>query len=197
MSAHNAFAAPRAGTTRRPIPVDAASNDIAATHSVVQVASLDATAETLRRRGIPLGGNDLAILDSGIRAVRVPGPDGHLFLVEERAVATLSVPVSSLPQQRAQPLPGPVPRPNALWCWPCAASPLSRQSTKAGAVPGVPQRRLLLVMLTPDARYAGGGPPDFLRRNWRVRSAIWSACSSRAKWPPSSRCTCAPGTSRW
>lgn len=78
--------------TRRPIPADAASNDIAATHSVIQVASLDATAAALRRRGTPLGDHDLRILDGGIRAVRVSGPDGHLFLVEERAAATLSVP---------------------------------------------------------------------------------------------------------
>jgi catechol 2,3-dioxygenase-like lactoylglutathione lyase family enzyme len=84
--------------TRRPIPRDAASSDIAATHSAVQVASLDATAETLRRRGTPLGGNDLVILDGDIRAVRVPGPDGHLFLVEERAAATLPVPSRPFPR---------------------------------------------------------------------------------------------------
>ena len=34
-------------------------------------------------------------------------------------------------------------------------------------------------------------------RNARARPAIWSACSSSAKWPASSRCTSASGTSRW
>ena len=38
---------------RRPIPHDTASNDIAATHSVVQVASLDATAGRASRAAAP------------------------------------------------------------------------------------------------------------------------------------------------
>ncbi len=46
------------------------------------------------------------------------------------------------------------------------------------------------------AHYAAGELPSLVTRKLRVRSAIWSACSSRAKWPPSSRCTSAPGTSR-
>ena len=73
--------------TRGPIPPDTASNDIAATHSVVQVASLGPTAAALARRGTPLAGDDLMILHSGLRAALVPGPDGHRFLVEERAAA--------------------------------------------------------------------------------------------------------------
>ena len=73
--------------TRRPIPHDTASNDIVATHSVVRVASLDATAAALARRGTPLAGDDLMILHGGIRAALVSGPDGHRFLVEERAAA--------------------------------------------------------------------------------------------------------------
>jgi catechol 2,3-dioxygenase-like lactoylglutathione lyase family enzyme len=73
--------------TRRPIPPDTASNDIVATHSVVRVASLDATAAALTRRGTPLAGHDLMILRGGIRAALVAGPDGHRFLVEERAAA--------------------------------------------------------------------------------------------------------------
>jgi len=71
--------------TRRPIPHDTASNDIAATHSVLQVASLNATAAALARRGAPLTGDDLMILHGGIRAALVSGPDGHRFLLEERA----------------------------------------------------------------------------------------------------------------
>ena len=74
--------------TRRPIPHDTASNDIVATHSVVRVASLDATAAALARRGTPLAGHDLMILRGGMRAALVAGPDGHRFLVEERAAAT-------------------------------------------------------------------------------------------------------------
>ena len=73
--------------TRRPIPHDTASNDIVATHCVVRVASLDATAAALARRGTPLADDDLMILHGGIRAALVSGPDGHRFLVEERAAA--------------------------------------------------------------------------------------------------------------
>jgi catechol 2,3-dioxygenase-like lactoylglutathione lyase family enzyme len=69
---------------RRPIPPDTASSDIVATHSAVRVASLDATAAALARRGTPLAGYDLMILCGGIRAAPVSGPDGHRFLVEER-----------------------------------------------------------------------------------------------------------------
>ena len=71
--------------TRWPIPPGTASNDIVATHSAVRVASLDATAAALARRGAPLAGDDLMILYGGIRATLVSGPDGHLFLVEEVA----------------------------------------------------------------------------------------------------------------
>jgi catechol 2,3-dioxygenase-like lactoylglutathione lyase family enzyme len=73
--------------TRRPIPHDTASNDIVATHSVVRVASLDLTAAALARCGTPLAGHDLMILRGGMRAALVAGPDGHRFLVEERAAA--------------------------------------------------------------------------------------------------------------
>src|SRR5580700_8860294 len=73
----------RAGT-RRPVPPDTASNDIVATHSVLRVASLDATAAALARRGTPLAGHDLMVLRGGMRAALVTGPDGHRFLVEER-----------------------------------------------------------------------------------------------------------------
>jgi catechol 2,3-dioxygenase-like lactoylglutathione lyase family enzyme len=71
--------------TRRPIPHDIASNDIVATHSAVRVASLDATAAALARRGTPLAGDDLMILRGGIRAALVSGPDGHRFLAEEQS----------------------------------------------------------------------------------------------------------------
>jgi hypothetical protein len=73
--------------TRRPIPHDTASNDIVATHSVVRVASLDATAEALARCGTPLVDDDLMILHGNIRAALVSGPDGHRFLAEEQAAA--------------------------------------------------------------------------------------------------------------
>jgi catechol 2,3-dioxygenase-like lactoylglutathione lyase family enzyme len=70
--------------TRRPVPAGTTSNDILATHSVVRVASLDATAVALARRGTPLADHDRMTLRGGIRAALVGGPDGHLFLVEER-----------------------------------------------------------------------------------------------------------------
>jgi len=69
--------------TRRPIPAGTASNDITATHSVVQVTSLDATADALARHGVRLGDDDFMILRGGIRAVLISGPDGHRFLVKE------------------------------------------------------------------------------------------------------------------
>jgi catechol 2,3-dioxygenase-like lactoylglutathione lyase family enzyme len=75
--------------TRRPIPSGTASNDILATHSVVRVASLDAVVAALARRGTPLAGRDLMVLRGGMRAALVAGPDGHRFLVEERAQAYL------------------------------------------------------------------------------------------------------------
>ena len=75
--------------TRRPIPHDIASNDIVATHSVVRVASLDATAAALARRGTPLAEDDLMILHGGIRAALVSGPDRHRFLAEAQPVTGL------------------------------------------------------------------------------------------------------------
>jgi catechol 2,3-dioxygenase-like lactoylglutathione lyase family enzyme len=73
------------GGKRRPIPHDTASNDIVATHCVVRVASLDATAAALARRGTPLADDDFMILRGGIRAALVSGPDGHRFLAEQQA----------------------------------------------------------------------------------------------------------------
>jgi catechol 2,3-dioxygenase-like lactoylglutathione lyase family enzyme len=72
--------------TRRPIPDDTASNDVAATHSVVQVRSLDATVDALARCGKPVSSDDLMSLEGGIPAALVTGPDGHRFLVEEHPV---------------------------------------------------------------------------------------------------------------
>jgi catechol 2,3-dioxygenase-like lactoylglutathione lyase family enzyme len=73
--------------TRRPIPDDIASNDIAATHSVLRVASLDATAAALADCGTPLAGGDLMTLSGGTRAALVSGPDGHRFLAQEQPEA--------------------------------------------------------------------------------------------------------------
>jgi catechol 2,3-dioxygenase-like lactoylglutathione lyase family enzyme len=82
---------------RRPIPHDTASNDIVATHSVVRVASLGATAAQLARRGVPLTGDDFMTLNGGMRAALISGPDGHRFLAEERAAAvTCAAPGPSL-----------------------------------------------------------------------------------------------------
>jgi catechol 2,3-dioxygenase-like lactoylglutathione lyase family enzyme len=72
----------RAGT-RRPIPNDTAGNDIAATQSVLQVTSLDATRAALARHGMPLADDGVVILHDGTRAALVSGPDGHRFLLEE------------------------------------------------------------------------------------------------------------------
>jgi catechol 2,3-dioxygenase-like lactoylglutathione lyase family enzyme len=71
--------------TRRPIPRDTASNDITATHCVVRVASLQATAAALDRWGAPMVADNLMVLRGGTPAALVTGPDGHRFLAEERA----------------------------------------------------------------------------------------------------------------
>ncbi len=70
--------------TRLPIPRDTTSNDIVATHSVLEVASLDATAAALTRWGTPLADEDRMMLHQGTPAVLISGPDGHRFLVKER-----------------------------------------------------------------------------------------------------------------
>jgi catechol 2,3-dioxygenase-like lactoylglutathione lyase family enzyme len=69
--------------TRRAIPTDTASNDITATHCVVRVASLDATAAALAPHGTLMVEDDVMVLRGGVRAVLISGPDGHRFLVEE------------------------------------------------------------------------------------------------------------------
>jgi hypothetical protein len=81
--------------SRRPIPDDIASNDIVATHSVLQVASVDATAAALARWGTPLADRDLMLLAEGTRAALVPGPDGHRFLVTEEARPAQELTVSA------------------------------------------------------------------------------------------------------
>jgi catechol 2,3-dioxygenase-like lactoylglutathione lyase family enzyme len=81
--------------SRRPIPDDIASNDIVATHSVVRVASLDATAAALARWGTPLADRDLMVLSTGLRAALVSGPDGHRFLVTEEARPAQELTVSA------------------------------------------------------------------------------------------------------
>jgi hypothetical protein len=69
--------------TRRPMPPDTASNDITATHCVVRVISLDATAAALAPHGILMVEDDVMILRGGVCAVLITGPYGHRFLVEE------------------------------------------------------------------------------------------------------------------
>jgi catechol 2,3-dioxygenase-like lactoylglutathione lyase family enzyme len=69
--------------TRRAIPPDTASNDITATHCVVRVTSLDATAAALAPHGTLMVEDDVMVLRGGVRAVLISGPDGHRFLVEE------------------------------------------------------------------------------------------------------------------
>lgn len=71
--------------TRRPIPRDTVSNDIAATHSAIEVPSLKASAAALARWGQPLTGDDFMTLHGGTAAALVSGPDRHRFLVEELA----------------------------------------------------------------------------------------------------------------
>jgi len=86
---------------RRPIPPDTASNDIVATHSVVRVASLGATAAQLARRGVPLTSDDFMTLNGGMRAALISGPDGHRFLAEERAATvTCAAPGPALAREQ-------------------------------------------------------------------------------------------------
>jgi catechol 2,3-dioxygenase-like lactoylglutathione lyase family enzyme len=69
--------------TRRPIPLESASSDIAATHAAVEVPSLDAAGAALARYGMSLADDDIVDLRDGVRAALVSGLDGHRFLVEE------------------------------------------------------------------------------------------------------------------
>jgi catechol 2,3-dioxygenase-like lactoylglutathione lyase family enzyme len=80
--------------TRRPIPRDTASNDIAATHCVVQVGSLGATAAALARFGTALTSDDFMTLHGDVPAALVSGPDGHRFLIEEHTARTQRHPES-------------------------------------------------------------------------------------------------------
>jgi catechol 2,3-dioxygenase-like lactoylglutathione lyase family enzyme len=74
--------------SRRPIPPATASNDIVATHSVLQVPSLDETAAALSRWDRPLVDEDRMMLDHDIPAALIWGPDGHRFLVKEQQETT-------------------------------------------------------------------------------------------------------------
>jgi catechol 2,3-dioxygenase-like lactoylglutathione lyase family enzyme len=74
--------------SRRPIPPDTASNDIVATHCVLRVASLEATAAALMRWGTPLADGDRMMLHRSIPAALISGPDGHRFLITEQREAT-------------------------------------------------------------------------------------------------------------
>ncbi|HEX6519730.1 MAG TPA: VOC family protein [Streptosporangiaceae bacterium] len=89
--------------TRRPIPCDTASNDIAATHSAIQVASLDATIAALARRGTPLAVDNLMTLRGGARAALISGPDGHRFLAEEGPEAATYAAPGSVQGSRRDP----------------------------------------------------------------------------------------------
>lgn len=77
--------------TRRPIPSDTTGSDIAATYSVLQVASLDATRAALAGHGTSLADDDIVTLHSGLRAALASGPDGHRFLLKEAAAAEVSM----------------------------------------------------------------------------------------------------------
>jgi hypothetical protein len=75
-----------AGSTRPQADAEhalSATTDFTATHSVVRVASLDATAAALVRHGTSMADDDFMILRGGVRAVLISGPDGHRFLVAE------------------------------------------------------------------------------------------------------------------
>lgn len=122
--------------TRRPIPGDTASNDIAATHSVVRVASLGATAAALARYGIPLTGDEISTVHSGLRAALVTGSDGHRFLVEEAA---------ALPSGHAHPAANPdyePPHGRIDGSLPAAGQPTGSSGNVVGADAG-PREQLL------------------------------------------------------
>jgi catechol 2,3-dioxygenase-like lactoylglutathione lyase family enzyme len=74
--------------SRRPIPPGTASNDIVATHCVLQVPSLDATAAALSGWGQPLADQDRMMLHHDVPAALIWGPDGHRFLVKEQQETT-------------------------------------------------------------------------------------------------------------
>ena len=69
---------------RQPIMM-AASNDIAATHVVLQTPNLDLMVEALSAAGARFVSPGICILSDGTRAIMVLDPDGHRFIVEEAA----------------------------------------------------------------------------------------------------------------
>jgi catechol 2,3-dioxygenase-like lactoylglutathione lyase family enzyme len=67
---------------RRPITM-AASNDIAATHVVLQTPDLETITRTLAAAGTRFVSPGIRTMGDGTRAVMVLDPDGHRFIVEE------------------------------------------------------------------------------------------------------------------
>jgi catechol 2,3-dioxygenase-like lactoylglutathione lyase family enzyme len=76
----------RAGS-RRPIPRDTASNDIAATHCELRVKALDPLLGALDERGEPVAPEHLVRHRDGTRSTLITSPDGHRILVREDATA--------------------------------------------------------------------------------------------------------------
>lgn len=67
---------------RLPIGV-AASNDIAATHVVVQTPDLEQTARALESGGARFVSPGVCTIGDSVRAIMILDPDGHRFIVEE------------------------------------------------------------------------------------------------------------------
>ncbi len=73
----------RIPATGRPIPVDAASNDVAATRTVLAVADLDAVIDAAREARLRFVSRYAVRQADGRRAATLCDPDGHRFVLVE------------------------------------------------------------------------------------------------------------------
>ena len=69
---------------RRPVASDTQSNDIAATHFVLQTADIEPIVEALTAGSARFVSPGIITFADGTRAIMVVDPDGHRFVVEER-----------------------------------------------------------------------------------------------------------------
>ncbi|HEX6453427.1 MAG TPA: VOC family protein [Trebonia sp.] len=75
-------------TSRHYPIIMAASNDIAATHVVLQTENLDLIVATLQEDRARFASSGIATLWDGTRAVMVLDPDGHRFVIEQAPTAS-------------------------------------------------------------------------------------------------------------
>ena len=74
--------------SRRPVAGDTHSNDLAATHFVLETENLEPIVEALTAGSARFVSPGIVAFGDGARAIMVLDPDGHRFVIEERRPAT-------------------------------------------------------------------------------------------------------------